>query len=83
MGDSKFAGFRGDFLICGGLNFPGGLGFRRRKSPLLALDSTNFQKFSPEAGRAILTYLNSEFFLKFTCSRLSQFSENNMVNTVK
>ena len=34
-------------LVCGGLNFPGRFGFRRsgfRKSPLLALDSTNLQE---------------------------------------
>ena len=53
-------------------------GFRRRKGPLLALDSTNFQNFSPAAP-----YLKSQFSKKFTCSRLSPFSENNMVNTVK
>ena len=37
-------------------NFQGGFGFRRRKSPLLVLDSTNFQSFSPgAAGHNYLT----------------------------
>ena len=38
------------------LHFPGGFGFRRKKSPILALDSTNFQKIS-HAARAGPFYL--------------------------
>ena len=45
FGSEKLRGVRGDLLVCGRwLNFPGGFGFQRRKSPLLALESTNFQK---------------------------------------
>ena len=30
----KICRIQGDLLVCGGLHFPGGFGFRRRKSPL-------------------------------------------------
>ena len=81
-GVSKFAGFWGAFGFWV-LNDPGGFGFRRRKSPLLVLDSTNFQSFSPAAGHFNLTLI---VYLKniFTCSRLLlHFLGNDMVNTVK
>ena len=42
-GVAGFSGFRGDLSVCGGLNFPGGFGLRRRKSPPVAYESTNFQ----------------------------------------
>ena len=45
---------RNHLLVCGGLNFPGGFGFRRRKSPLLAFDNTNFLIFLPAAGHFTL-----------------------------
>ena len=38
-------------LVCGGLNFPGGLDLEEEKA--LALASTNFRKFSPPAGEII------------------------------
>ena len=49
MDVSKFAGFKGTFWFVEGLIFQGGFGFRRRKSPLLALDNTKspFSKNSP------------------------------------
>ena len=50
-GVAGFSGFRGDLSVCGGLNFSGGgFGFRRRKSPPVAYESTSFQKISPAAG---------------------------------
>ena len=62
----KICWIQGDLLVCRGLNFPEGFGFRTRKRPLLALDSTNFPNFSPAArhGQAILgilPYFNSQF----------------------
>ena len=62
----------------GGLNFPGGFEFRRRKSPLLALDITNFLNFSPAARVPILPLLVNSL-KKFTYIRLFPFSDNNMV----
>ena len=77
FGSEKQRGFKicmiqGDLLVCGGLYFPGGFGFRRRKSPLLSLESTNFQKNAPAADH-FLSHFNNQL----------SFSENNMVNTVK
>ena len=52
-GVSEFSGFRG-LLVFAVLNFPVGFGFRRRKSPLPALDNTNFHSFSPATGHFTL-----------------------------
>ena len=30
---SKLSGFRGDLLVCEGLNFPGGFGFKKKEKP--------------------------------------------------
>ena len=67
-GVSKFAG--GPFGLWGrGVKFSKGLGFRRRKSLFVALNSTNFQKYLPAAD--ILPYFNSQF-TKFTNSTVGQ-----------
>ena len=41
---------RVNFQFVGGLNFPVGVGFRRRESPPVALESINIQKYAPAAG---------------------------------
>ena len=82
-GGVKICWIQGDLLVCGGLHFPGGFGFQRRKSPLLAFVRTNFQNFSPAARAGHFTLLKKSIFKKVTCSSLSPFSEYNMVNTMK
>ena len=57
-----------NLLVCGGLNFPGGFGFRRKKSPLLALHNTN------------LTLYFQKILLQ---QAITSFPETNVVNTVK
>ena len=59
------------------LIFPGGFRFRRRKRPLLALDSTNFQSFSPLPRIVYFKIIHPQQ------QAITPFPENEMVNTVK
>ena len=55
-----------------------------KEGPLLALESTNFQKNSPAAAN--IPYFTSQFKNNSPAAGyyvITPFSENNMVNTVK
>ena len=67
---------KGGSKIAGGLHFTGGLDFEEGKALF-------WHWIVPMAGHFTFLTFNTQFSKKFTCSRLSPFSKNNLVNTVK